>query len=459
MTTMIASCLRRLTKNELDSRRTFNLTPSENIMSPLARLPFSLDIYSRYFLDDLRQFGRWFFPSGKDAGDIEQEVLLPVMRDLAHADHVNVRPISGINCMTVAMAALTKPGDVIMSVPVAAGGHASTATVAERFGLHVKALPFQNAYDIDLEQLSEDLRQWRPALLYLDQSTLLFPIDPKPLRALVDNLSPQTLIHYDSSHLNGLILFGDIPNPLDCGAHIFGGSTHKTLPGPHKGFLATNDKELARRIQGASDHFVSHHHMADVASLAITLIELNECGGAEYAQRTIENAQLLAATLADSGIECAGKERGYTACHQVWVIPPLDSAIDPVVERLKRCHIVTNNFNGLPGISQPAFRLSSAEFTRLGATGEETKTLAGILAGALMGTMSECTIQEYVAELHTKLDRPRYCYEWDDLLTLRLAPLIEQLHCAPFQPQQPRVCRSIVEDGRPAGDIHLNRHQ
>src|SRR5205823_6268942 len=155
---------------------------------------------------------------------------------------------------------------------------------------------------IDMSGLEAELIKTRPAVVYSDQSTLLFPIDPRPLRELIDLVSPEIILHYDSSHVNGLILGDALFNPLERGAHSFGGSTHKTLPGPHKGFFATNDESLARRVQAASDHFVSHHHLADVVSLAVTLIEMQECSGDVYAHRVIANAQNFARVLFDQGI-------------------------------------------------------------------------------------------------------------------------------------------------------------
>lgn len=430
---MLNEIIKHLVENEHCYGSSINMTPSENVLSPLARLPYTLDIYSRYFLDDLRLFGRWFFPSGEAVGNIEREILLPLLLNKAHASFANVRPISGINCMTLLLAALTKPDDTILTVPMAAGGHASTSVVAKRFGLHVKDLPFVNVHDIDLERFGNILKQDKPALVYLDQSTFLFPVNCAPLRVLVDEISPTTLIHFDSSHLNGLILAENILNPLDHGAHIFGGSTHKTLPGPHKGFLATNDEKLASLIQNASDHFVSHHHMADVASLAITLIEMDQCGGSVYAQRVRDNAKLFASTLVDLGVECVAQDRGYTDCHQIWVVPPSSESISTLVDRLKRCHIIANSFNELPGVGQPAFRLSSAEVTRLGATENEIVVLAEVFAGVISNTTPEANLKKRVAELCDVLDRPRYCFQLEDIQGLaELTPEIKQLCCSLF---------------------------
>jgi glycine hydroxymethyltransferase len=431
---LIVDLLTRLSGQERRAHRSISMTPSENVLSPLARLPFVLDAYSRYFLDDLRLFGRWFFHGGKEIGSIEQEVLLPLFRTMARARHVNVRPISGLNCMTVVLAGLTNPGDVVFTVPLEAGGHASTPVVAGRFGLQVRPIPFSNPFDIDMNRLETELAQLRPAVLYIDQSTLLFPIDPLPLRKLIDAVSSETVLHYDSSHVNGLILGGAIFNPLERGAHCFGGSTHKTLPGPHKGFFATNDDTLSLQIQEMSDHFVSHHHLAEVISLTVTLIEMQLCGGNHYARRVIANARNFARVLSERGVFVAAADRGFTASHQVWAIPGTKYSMDELAERLYRCGIIVNNFNGLPGIAQPAFRLSLAEATRMGATELDAANLAGIFADALGGEVQETSLQQRVDQLCRKLNRPHYCFELDKLRLLGVPNELKALLEALFAP-------------------------
>lgn len=392
-----------------------NLTPSENVLSPLARLPFVLDAHGRYFLDDLRLFGRWFFPAGRELGALQHDVLTPILQTMTEARHVNIRPISGINCMTAALAGIARSGDTVLTVPLSAGGHASTSVVATRLGLRVEPLPFTTPHDLDLDRLADMLERESPALIYFDQSTLLFPIDPEPVRRIVDIVSPSTLIHYDSSHVNGLILGGAVFNPLRRGADSFGGSTHKTLAGPHKGFFATNRDDLAERFQAATDHFVSHHHMASVLSLAITLIEMQECGGAEYARTTVDNARLFAVALANEGVPAAEGERGYTSCHQVWVPCDTVEATAALTNRLERCGLLANNFNCLPGLDRPGFRLSAAEITKRGASSDDMVELAGVIADAVLERAGDDDIRGRVADLAGRWAEPRYCFGWKDI--------------------------------------------
>jgi glycine hydroxymethyltransferase len=407
LTTTLSALLDRLRAHEHRACSAFNLTPSENRLSPLAQLPFRLDAYSRYFLDDMRLFGQWCFPAGRQLGAIEREVLHPLLKTFAKSEFVNVRPISGINCMAVVLAALLRPGDKILVVPASAGGHASTRHVAARLGVAVFDIPFVSPFEIDYAELEAVLVQHRIRLVYLDQSTQLVPLDPKPLRDMVDAVSPGTLIHYDSSHVNGLIFGATLPNPLERGAHTFGGSTHKTLPGPHKGFIATNAPELAQSIEAVTDHFVSQHKMAEVISLAITLIEFRDCGGDRYARQTIENARAFADEAAQLGMGVASHGGVFTDCHQLWIEAEPAISVATQCDRLDRAGILANNFPGLPGIARPAFRLSTAELTRWGATARDARDLARAFVAATRGDRQAA---DAVQALRLRLNEVRYCH-------------------------------------------------
>lgn len=244
MTSTLAGLLQR---HEQEAHTSINLAPSENVLSPLARLPFVLDMYGRYFFDDLPKHGIHKFFGGLQPGEIETQIVVPLLKRMTGATYVTVKPLSGLHCMTIALTALTKPGERVLSISPANGGHDCLSPLGARLGLHMESLPMSSPHDLDLLALEQVLTDDPPALVYIDQSTVLFPVDPRPIRNIVDKHSLPTRIHYDSSHLNGLILGQAVFNPLEQGAHTFGGSTHKTLPGPHKGFLATTDWLLARR--------------------------------------------------------------------------------------------------------------------------------------------------------------------------------------------------------------------
>ncbi len=402
-------------KNEYQANTRISLVSSENVLSPLARIPYLLDIHSRYYLDDIRRFGKWLFPNGEVVENIEDVYLVPLLKELTEASYVNVRPISGMNCMTVALAALTKIGDTVLAVPLENGGHFSTSVIAERFGLNVTYIPFMNAYDVDYDALELILKEKKPALIYVDHSVFLFPLNPKPIRELIDAFSPETILYYDTSHTNGLIIGKALENPLNNGADIIGGSTHKTLPGPHKGFLSTNNQVLDKIIKEKANHFVSHHNPASSLSLAITLMEMKYCQGTKYAKTIISNSKTLAKTLDQQGFYVAAKERDYTQNHQIWAYPNQHYNIEDYIKKLCTLGIVTNRFDALPGIHQPAFRLSLAEFTRYGGTNEDAILLGELMSDVLHLDHLNNQAHDKMKYLKNKIKYPQYCFSYEDI--------------------------------------------
>lgn len=215
--------------------------------------------------------------------------------------------------------------------------------------------------------------------MYLDAFMCLFPLD---LTGLRDVVGPETVIHYDASHTLGLITGGAWQNPLAEGADSLGGSTHKTYPGPHKGLLATNDAELAARLNEHASHFVSHHHPADVVALAVAAAEM-DARGAAYAHTTVANARRLGAALAERGFTVCGEKGGFTDCHQLWIdIAPLMDA-EAASRRLVEAGIVVNAIP-LPHIAAPAgLRLGVQEVSWAGMGAAEMDELAEIFTAVL----------------------------------------------------------------------------
>ncbi|EDP46702.1 serine hydroxymethyltransferase [Rickettsiella grylli] len=409
----INKLLELLLEHEKYTKQTISLVPSENVLSPLARIPYLLDNQSRYFLDDLRLFGKWVFPSGQHLASIEQTILKPLLIELAKAKYINVRPISGINCMTVTLAALTKRGDSILTVPLTCGGHPSSSVVAERLALKVNDIPMSNCHEINYIAFEDILKKVKPSLVYIDQATFLFPISVKKMREIIDIVSPSTIIHYDSSHINGLIFGGVCNNPLDEGAHCFGGSTHKTFPGPHKGFLATNDPILSKKIESATDHFVSHHHAASVISLAITLIEFKFCKGKKYAENIVINTRYMGELLNKFGYHVVKHGKKYTECHQLWVAFESEKEACILFSKLCEAGLYLNYFQELPGIHSPGFRLSLSEFTRYGASMNDVEELCQ----AFIAIDNEALDvgKSKIRKIRQLRNQPNFCFKFESL--------------------------------------------
>lgn len=363
-----------------DSAARLHLVASENRLSLAARLPHLTEAATRYAFPSADGGENWAWPGNEALGQIEQRAAAG-LRALLGARFVNLKAVSGVSCLTIALSALARPGDVVWNIAEVDGGHGSTRFIGTRLGLTMSALPFdRNRYAIDTNRLAASVRTGPPpALVYLDSFMCLFPHDLAALRAAV---GPEAIIHYDGSHALGLIAGGQFQDPLREGADTLGGSTHKSFPGPHKGVLATNRAEIAERLDEHASHFVSHHHPADVASLAITTAEMH-VRGASYAHRAVENARHLAACLAERGFTVCAEKLGYTRSHQLWldiapIIPPEQAS-----RLLLAAGIVVNAIDIPYTPSGTGLRLGVQEAAWMGMDTIAMEEIAGVFAAVL----------------------------------------------------------------------------
>lgn len=406
-----------LADHERQFNRSFSLIPSENLISPLSRAAFLSDSFSRYFFDEHEVFGRWSFEGGSIAGRIQQEIVVPLLRELGGAEYVNLHGVSGLTGMTVALAAFGgPPGSVVCSIGVANGGHPDTRYVAEKLGYRVIDLPFADYDRVDLEALADTVARDRPSLVYLDHATALVPLPLDDVIATIRSAVVDPVhVHVDTSHVNGLVWGGQFRNPLAAGADSYGGSTHKTFPGPHKAALLCNDPDVAEKLTLTGVNMISHHHLASVVALGVSLIEFRECGGARYAEQTLRNARAFAAALADRGVLVQGDPGiGYTRTHHVWVDTADPADVYPQAERLFRAGLVTNPYNPLPGLGRPAVRMGVNEATKLGLTESGMEQLAEQFARVVVRGDPVAAVAEQVAALR-QAAAPAYCFSGDQL--------------------------------------------
>lgn len=388
----------------------FSMIASENVISPLASLACASDFHNRYFFDNEILWGEEAFSGSKLIKEIQRDILTPLLKKYTKANYINAKPLSGLNCMLIVMSSYCKQGDTIFSIAPEMGGHTSTQDVAEKIYIKNIYVPYLNCYDIDYPKLENQLLKHKPKLVYIDQANCLFTIDIRKISKLIKNISPETYLHVDSSHTNGLI-FGDVlPNPIDSGATSFGGSTHKTFPGPQKAFIATSNEEIAKSIENTTMHLVSNCHTGNIIALCVALIEFDECNGKEYAEQIIKNSKIFAEQLNKGGIKPEAEERGFTETHQVWIDPKKYGGAKEILNYLYEAGIFINAFHSLPGIEGIGYRVGLNEATRFGMKESNISVLADVFLKAFFLKDLELS-KKIVAELKQEFELPAYCYK------------------------------------------------
>jgi glycine hydroxymethyltransferase len=393
---------------------TLNLIPSENIMSPLAEYVYLNDMECRY-AEGTR--GSRYYQGVRYIDELEY-VLTQIMGELFNAEFTDVRPISGTVANMAAYAALTQPGDTVLSVPLNSGGHISHKPVGAPgiMRLRVIDLPWDNSeFNIDIDGSIRLIRELRPRLVILGGSVYLFPHPVRELAEVVHEVGGYLM--HDSAHVLGLIAGGVFPNPLHLGADVMTSSTHKTFPGPQGGVIFSVGS-LSRQIQRAVfPGLTSSYHHHRYAATAVTAVEMMEYGSS-YARAIVDNARTLAEELSSLGFSVVAENRGFTSTHQVLVDVSKVGGGSKVASLLEEANIIVNR-NALPwdkGFRDPSgLRLGVQEMTRFGMGKEEMRVIAELMSRVLLRGEDPASVRREVVEFRAGYTEVRYGYTPDDV--------------------------------------------
>jgi glycine hydroxymethyltransferase len=351
------------------------LIASENHASPAIRLAMASRIGNRY---SEGYPGKRFY-EGQAVVDQVEELAIQRAKSLFGAQHANVQPYSGSPANLAVYAALLQPGDTILSMDLAAGGHLTHGAPASVTGkwfhaVHYAANPQTGAIDgAELERLA---LAHRPKMIIAGYSAWPRQLDWKVFRKAADLVGARLVV--DMAHFAGLVAGGVAESPVPL-ADVVTSTTHKTLRGPRGGLILCK-QELA----GAIDRAVfpgtqggPHDHAT--AAKAICFREAAAPEFAVYARRVVENAKALAKALAQRGLPLV---TGGTDNHLMLVdLRPTGFHGKLVAQALDRAGIVCNA-NKIPGDPRPAatpsgIRLGTAAVTTRGLGIEQMEQLAG----------------------------------------------------------------------------------
>lgn len=304
------------------------------------------------------------------------------------AKHANVQPHSGANANISVLFALLEPGDTILGLDLACGGHLTHGAPVSLSGRWFKAETYKVSPTderIDYEALEEQALACRPKLIVAGGSAYPRVIDFARMRAIADRTGAYLLA--DIAHYAGLIVSGRYPNPLPH-AHVATSTTHKTLRGPRGGLILTNDPVIAKKIDKAVFPGIQGGPLMHViAAKAVAFHEAQQPEFRRYSEAVIENAKALSATLASGGLRLV---TGGTDCHLVLVdLRSIGLTGKDAVEALERCGMTANK-NAVPFDSQSptitsGIRLGTSAATSRGFGKKEFETVGGLILEVLTG--------------------------------------------------------------------------
>lgn len=399
-------------------KRVLPLIASENVPSPAVREALTTDFGNRYAegWPGERVYAGCIF--------IDQVELLAMelARKLFKAEHANVQPVSGLTANLATYTALTEPGDTMMCLSIASGGHISMGkkkfggTAGAVHGLEIEYLPLdEKRMNIDVDAAMKKIAEVKPKLLTFGGSVFLFPHPVKELSKFAREHGARIL--YDAAHVAGLIGGGQFQDPLREGAEVMTCSTHKTLPGPQHGMILCT-KELAEPINKAVfPGVVSNHHLHTVAGVAVVLAEMLEFGK-EYAAQIVKNAKAIGKALYDRGLAVLCPDLGFTASHTIVVDITKYGDGGALEQRLEKANIVLNR-NLLPWdiregrhYKNPGgIRLGTSEVTRLGMKEREMEEIAEFIKRVIIDKEEIERVAADVAGFRRGYQRVHYCFE------------------------------------------------
>ena len=289
--------------------------------------------------------GRRYY-GGCEFVDTAERLAIERAKRLFGCGFANVQPHAGAPANEAVYLALLQPGDAILGMSLAAGGHLTHGAPPNISGKWFRAATYGVRRDdarIDFDEVARQAETHRPKLIIAGGSAYPRIIDFARFRAIADKVGAYLMV--DMAHFAGLVAGRVHPSPVPH-AHVVTTTTHKTLRGPRGGMILTDDPDIAKRIDSAIfPGLQGGPLMHAIAAKAVALGEALQPGFAKYARAVVDNAQTLAATLAAAGLAIVS---GGTDTHLLLVdLRPLGLTGRDAEQALERAGITCNK-NGIP---------------------------------------------------------------------------------------------------------------
>ncbi|MCS6868878.1 MAG: serine hydroxymethyltransferase [Thermus sp.] len=378
---------------EKRQREGLELIASENFVSAQVREAVGSVLTNKYAegYPGARYYG------GCEVIDQVERLAIERAKALFGAAWANVQPHSGSQANMAVYMALMEPGDTLMGMDLAAGGHLTHGAKVNFSGKLYRVVSYGVRPDterIDLEEVRRLAREHRPKVIVAGSSAYPRFWDFQAFREIADEVGAYLVV--DMAHFAGLVAAGLHPNPIPY-AHVVTSTTHKTLRGPRGGLILSNDLELGKKIDklifpgiqgGPLEHVI--------AGKAVAFFEALQPEFKAYSRLVVQNAQRLAAELAERGYRIV---TGGTDNHLFLVdLRPKGLTGKEAEERLDAVGITVNK-NAIPFDPKPprvtsGIRVGTPAITTRGFTPEEMPRVAELMDRALTEGPSEALREE-----------------------------------------------------------------
>ena len=355
-------------------RRNLELIASENIVSPAVMAAMGSILTNKYAegYPGKRYYG------GCQYVDIVEDIARKRACELFGAEHANVQPHSGAQANMAVYFALLKPGDTVMGMNLAEGGHLTHGSPVNMSGSYFNFVPYgvdPETHYIDYDKLRAQAMEVKPKMIVAGASAYPRVIDFEKLRSICDECGAYLMV--DMAHIAGLVAAGQHPNPVPW-ADVVTTTTHKTLRGPRGGLILCRE-EYAKAIDKAIFPGTQGGPLMHIiAGKAVCFGEALKPEFKDYGRRIVENAQALANGLLSRGLKLVS---GGTDNHLMLLnLTGMELTGKELEHRLDEVYITANK-NTVPNEQRSPFvtsgvRLGTPAVTTRGLNTEDMDVIA-----------------------------------------------------------------------------------
>lgn len=355
-------------------RRNLELIASENIVSPAVMAAMGSVLTNKYAegYPGKRYYG------GCECVDVVEKIAIERACKLFGSKYANVQPHSGAQANTAVYFALLTPGDTVMGMSLADGGHLTHGSPVNLSGKYFNFVSYgldENGF-IDYDAFEKQAAEVKPKLIVAGASAYPRIIDFERISKIAKSVGAYFMV--DMAHIAGLVASGQHPSPVPY-ADIVTTTTHKTLRGPRGGLILTNDEALAKKINSAIFPGTQGGPLMHIiAAKAVCFGEALKPEFKAYGEQIVKNAQALAKGLLDRGFNLVS---GGTDNHLMLVdLRPFHITGKEFEKKLDEVYITVNK-NAIPNDPEKPFvtsgvRIGTAAVTTRGLVEEDMDVIA-----------------------------------------------------------------------------------
>ena len=375
------------------------LIASENYASPAVMAAQGSQLTNKYAegYPGKRYYG------GCEFVDVVEQLAIDRVKKLFGAGYANVQANSGSQANQAVLFGLIQPGDTIMGMSLAEGGHLTHGMALNMSGKWFKVVSYglTPAEEIDYDAMERLAHEAKPKLIIAGASAYSLKIDFARFAQVAKDVGAWFMV--DMAHYAGLIAAGIYPNPLPH-AHVVTSTTHKSLRGPRGGIVLMNDEAIAKKINSAIFPGIQGGPLMHViAAKAVAFQEALAPEFKVYQQQVAKNAVVLADTLIERGLRIVS---GRTESHVMLVDLRPKGITGKEAESVLQSAHMTCNKNGIPNDPQKpmvtsGIRLGTPALTTRGFGESETRQTAHLIADVLDRPNDEAGIAAVRAKVAT----------------------------------------------------------